>query len=154
MVCGGGSFLLDGTASRQIFPPKSGAGSKIVSLYTTASFWRIFFTVESRRKCVIDAITHGDHGKLKNCLDSGASVESLSFKDSRQEGATALYYAVLRRDLKAVDLLLSYGASVNQYPACHTYAPLTALRLKGILPTASDDEIRQKLLNAGAKECR
>jgi hypothetical protein len=114
-----------------------------------------FLTVESRRKCVIDAIANGDHGKLKNCLDSGASVDSLRYKDWGQEGGpTALYFAVERRDLKALDLLLFYGASVNQYPACHKYAPLRIFSLRGILPTASDDEIRQKLLNAGAVECR
>jgi hypothetical protein len=85
---------------------------------------------------------------LKKCLNLGGDVDSL---ESRR-GSSALWLAVANRHVAVIDVLLSHDASVRNESPCSTYAPLEALKQKS--PTTADDEIRQKLLKAGAMECR
>ncbi len=107
-----------------------------------------FLAAESLRKCVISAASDGDTARLKKCLNLGGDVDSL---ESRR-GSSALWLAVANRHVAVIDVLLSHDASVRNESPCSTYAPLEALKQKS--PTTADDEIRQKLLKAGAMECR
>lgn len=107
-----------------------------------------FLAAESLRECVVNAAKLGDNTKLKRCLNWGADVDSRQYR----RGGTALWLAVENRHVETIDVLLSYGASVREELACSTYAPLRALNQKSV--TAADEEIRQKLLKAGAEICR
>ena len=133
--------------------PKAALAVRLSPLILMVVSGGYFLFAESRRKCVFDAIAVGDHSKLKNCLDSGASADSLTGHFARD--VSALSYAVEKRDIKAIDLLLSYGASVDLYPPCHDNAPLRVLtRISKYASHDEVDEIRQKMLKAGAYHCR
>jgi hypothetical protein len=132
--------------------PKAALAVRLSPLILMVVSGGYFLFAESRRQCVFDAIEDRDHGKLKNCLDSGATADSLT---GSSRDFPALSYAVDRRDIKAIDLLLSYGASVDLYPPCHDNAPLRVLmRISKYASHDEIDEIRQKLLKAGAYHCR
>jgi cytochrome c len=70
-----------------------------------------------------DAAKSGDVERLSTTIDAGADV------DSNDGHATPLYYAVTKRHLKAVELLLGRGANVNG--ETHWGAPITSAAWNG-----------------------
>lgn len=106
-----------------------------------------FVTAETLRTCVIDASDDGDDSVLRMCLNLGGRVES----KRHFNGPTALWVAVSMRRVDVIDTLLARGARVQSDSPCDSYAPIMALRT--FSPTVVDEEIRQKLIKAGAEVC-
>jgi hypothetical protein len=115
-----------------------------LSLFVSAAY---FQAVESLRKCVISAAGTGDAAKLTRCLNLGASAQSLEYRD----GPPALWVAISKHQLNAVEILLGRGPSLSKSDPCDPHAPLEALRVFSSQPV--DEVIRERLLTAGAREC-
>lgn len=106
-----------------------------------------FLTSETLRRCVIDAAEYGKSDKLKMCLRLGGNPNSLRSK----KGPTALWIAVSKRHMDVIDSLLARGASATSGTPCGMYDPIRALRQYST--RSVDEEIRQKLIKAGAQRC-
>lgn len=106
-----------------------------------------FFASEALRTCIVDAAEYGENTKLKACLVLGGNPDSMQYN----RGPTALWIAVSRRHLDVIDSLLAWGAGATLDNPCSMDDPIRAL--KQYSTRSVDEEIRQKLIKAGAQRC-